>query len=1311
MVISAISREVIQNKSALPQKGNPHPKISFQGADTLTFSKTSPRPNLFQRVSQVLALSAGLGGLFATLPAQAGITPESDKVVAFVNKAWDGKAFKDKDWNTVRMGLRVSATTQELDLHPMRVTILEQGPLQADIPADVVQTALFTAGELGQTTKDLTLKASITQLIAPYADNVLIDYPDNTGKMKRVFVDGNAALRTKLSLPGSTITDLRKAANAAIGKIANPATLDQIASSLLSSGSDSNRAQQMLGILSQAPDGVQLPQQGAVETRLLTWVFNTKNLQAYEEAQKKQTEAQQKEKEKQLKDAGKPEALPLAPNAPDGKPNLDTKSPLAPLTPNGAPGSQVVIGVDAKGGLQLFQVPNAQDNSNDPLLSPKLPDIEAGRELQIAQSIRFLAAHNNKLALPAAYQWFYNKGLDKSQGYKASPADFLVLEALGNLAQKDPKAMAALNKLIPAYPDMMAQVLFVGNHPRVPIGSLRDAGQSLMKALVQNTAASQQLIRQMATRTAPLPWEEPKGTFTSDRDVQDFAEKSNKVRDAGRRFAMAAMVADITQGYAETLKSIASNRFDPDRNTAIIGLALSKDTTSLDLLMGIAMSPTESAGNRGLALEAALYALTPDDQLPEITAKARQETLLSSPIAIAISRKNADQVNWRALAQDSSLDILTDKEKDKDEAVKPFNFFHARIQQQFQSWLKTEEAQRGEARNNGLMPEPISDQDKLAKLTELYQKAFGRAGMVLDPVMTERGKQAEFQTNVLAPMVQYLKSGASINPDLALPMVTLLGKSGYTPAAGILADIAKHPERFIGDNNDSDMWSLLGNSGNTAMMKVAAVQALGNVATPNDPNTQILHDVLRDPFIPYQFAGLSGLTALGERSQARLAMSADAFAKIPGIKGSQDDLRKSLDGHITKALGYIQRLDQGFTPATQQRRPRNMLRYEAARTIDALGGTPQLISAVKADYAKNPQSESVRSMVQAMISNGKTPDQLAALGLDRKIAVDLQQGNYWLGDLQAKGYQGEGGEHAHFDVGYVNPLPGLKDVVVYPQWVRYSDTGNWEESHPTGTASTVLKVAPKLSKIYSYSVAENRPIDPQESEMLQDPFIQGLEQALENQMTGATHITTTNHSWGYPNIVMYGKEAREQMIDLAGAYLEALGQTGVTNFVSAGNAQGASLRMQYDPVGTQNTLGTRIDKDGKVTQPNSAVLVAAVDGLTKWLTEFSSMPNPLRLDDALRMYAAPGYQEMTMYKNDDNQWVMMPVDGTSFSSPNLAGLKQVADRARANKGLPAWNNDAVANALKASSAPLPGRESWESGLYVDPTKFLLEALK
>jgi hypothetical protein len=54
---------------------------------------------------------------------------------------------------------------------------------------------------------------------------------------------------------------------------------------------------------------------------------------------------------------------------------------------------------------------------------------------------------------------------------------------------------------------------------------------------------------------------------------------------------------------------------------------------------------------------------------------------------------------------------------------------------------------------------------------------------------------------------------------------------------------------------------------------------------------------------------------------------------------------------------------------------------------------------------------------------------------------------------------------------------------------------------------------------------------------------------------------------------------------------------------------------------------------------------------------------------------------------------------------------KVADKAREGAGLAIWSQDERQEALRASAEPLPGREKWESGLYVDPLKFLIEAIK
>lgn len=168
--------------------------------------------------------------------------------------------------------------------------------------------------------------------------------------------------------------------------------------------------------------------------------------------------------------------------------------------------------------------------------------------------------------------------------------------------------------------------------------------------------------------------------------------------------------------------------------------------------------------------------------------------------------------------------------------------------------------------------------------------------------------------------------------------------------------------------------------------------------------------------------------------------------------------------------------------------------------------------------------------------------------------------------------------------------------------------------------------------------------------------------------------------------------------------MDGLGHTGVLNVASAGNSQAQGPFSQFGPIGTVNNLGSRW-RDGKLTKSDSTVLVAAADSFLNWLAEFSSVSDPLRPEEALSMVAAPGYQEMTWWR-EDGKWQMMPVDGTSFSAPRMSGLTRVVLKARESKGLPALTYGEYYKAVRESTTLLPGREDWEGGSLVNPVRLL-----
>jgi hypothetical protein len=193
------------------------------------------------------------------------LTENSRNIVDWVKRAWEGKDYKDKNWNDIRVGLRVSDNTKLMEIHPYRVEILRRGASNPDIPAQVVHEAIYTAGILGANISDEAVKRELAELLMPYTERMIVDYRDDKGEKVRAFVPSFTIGR-----PNAQGYDFRNAASNAVAKVADSQTISNIVQSLLMAGSSPQRVKPLFSILQNTPNHVPLPE---IQSKALDWIY------------------------------------------------------------------------------------------------------------------------------------------------------------------------------------------------------------------------------------------------------------------------------------------------------------------------------------------------------------------------------------------------------------------------------------------------------------------------------------------------------------------------------------------------------------------------------------------------------------------------------------------------------------------------------------------------------------------------------------------------------------------------------------------------------------------------------------------------------------------------------------------------------------------------------------------------------------------------------------------------------------------------------------------------------------------------------
>ncbi len=914
------------------------------------------------------------------------------------------------------------------------------------------------------------------------------------------------------------------------------------------------------------------------------------------------------------------------------------------------------IGQAANIALSLvFTNPNAS--------SPQLVDLENSQQRELAAAaINLLAKRGHPKAETAIRQWYQN--YDSS--FSTNTSDLLMVEALALHVQRNPEDYNFLKQVMATHGSAIGEALYgvFSSTSMYEIGPLRNAHKALVPVLEAHRDDIRAYVVDLLEGRAPM--------------IPNAEMNQDSARRAARTLALFMMASDSTGQYADYLRGIA-RRDEPGRPIAIAGLGNHRDEASIETLMEIAVGPGEATRDeRATAMEAVLRIIGPSRIPLEHLEQAQQQSMFSPAFLEEFFGGYMSR-----MSPDGEL-ILPEGHMN----------WSTRVNEKLARWVENENAARQATRDRGGVAPEVTAEEITEQLHAIIQ---AEVPDVDNAQFRQLAADPDFTRNYLMPMISYLTtSKRAMDLNLAYPMMALLQASGSPLAAEVFADIATNPEEYGPDLSRMFMDGPMLQAELPEILKIDSLEALGATASPSSPLTDLLHLAQMDPSLPIQRAALTGLLYLGQRMNDGSPVS--------------DTDRAAMQGHINRIFQDMERTEQGFTTKHQSRRVQDVLRYEFALAIDALGGRDQLLQLANREWQANPLSPVARSYVHAMMAHGLTPEAAQQKGYDPNLVNYFAEEAYWLGELNTLCDNVQGGQHANFDVGFAhNGFDGPYQYpynqpmrLVYPADMEYGKTENWEEVHSSATASLVSRIA-NNPQILTFHVNGDVEYDPWRGDAHQDAFLAYIEQLVQEQAEGETNVITANYSIGYKNLIYYLQGYREQMADVISAYMQALGQTGVTNVVSAGNAQGGTFDQRFDPIGEQNGLGSRVNNQMEVTKPNSTLLIAAVDGLSRWLAEFSSMPNPLRLEEALEMFGAPGYRVPLAAYGE--------ADGTSFSAPNISGIIHREGMIRAALGLPPLTAEQRRLALINASQPLPNRQPWETGRYVDPVAYFREIIK
>lgn len=1258
------------------------------------------------------------------------------------NKKIEEVKNRDILWNNLQASFHVADDTMVEALEPVRAEILEKGASNPNIPARIVYGALYTtatsakrlnleitnnekrAAALSEELKSFQkqasgltsikallpqeLKAQIDNLqsqitsinndnaaykirrdkmaltVIPYLGKVIVDVKTDNGRKLRYLVPPAEA---------STIQDgevyrnngFEQIGSFAIGTIGEQTTLDNAAKELIHSGTNTERRNMFFDTFFYANQD-KVPK--AVIEKSQEWVFGNAQLKAHEKAKQEAAAAKLTPPASKADNPIPPTTIIVQPPPPPPIPN-----------PGLPPGSRV-------GSLERLK------ELDEKLVSPLLlyPFAKNNSEQEfVAKNILFLAQNNSEFALPACAQWFAIQPYDadsKKVFFGAGSADFVVLEALAKLAQKDKLAFKVLERVAASNPRLFGNAFIAGS---VYLDNSPDTqtGREIVKAFSANPNSARDLITALAERNAKLIWPEPK----EDADVKAVDD----LKKTGRTFALLTMAnLDKARGFTPYLRGVLTNPLATvnDRFRAAIGVALAKDKESVEPLLSLAVSETTDADFRSLALEAVLFINAPDLVPPEIRQKASEE----SPFHAASLRHYLQGSQRGARRGEGSerkeADLLSQFEK--------VNPFHTRISSEYTRWLSQQEGLNKALQAKGGAPVTITDEQKLMKAYQIVRQTFGGN----EGVLRTKAEDSAFSEKYLRPMVNYLNSckdfNRHIDPLIALPMMDILSKSNYEEASAILADIATNPESYVKDHSKRpNFFSLLFAGYDATVLRLYAIENLGGTTPLNDanhPGAKILHTIAKRDTSPYfRWASFYGLDHMADRYK-------NYHKNLHTLGPENLQIIATQKAHANQILGHMAFHQKGLEDSTQRRLSAMFNEFAYAQLADRFGATKDLLNIANEAHKTNPKAQVTRSVMHALIANQHKPEDISKLGFEpetasqlTKLYSDFEQQREWLGNIPDQPRDGKGIETAIMDVGYVYPLhfyPELNKKIIYPEkLIKWSDLSNYLDLHPTAVFYTRAKGADRTdSKFWTYSLTASIPDVPFRPWETQDAGIFGHEDMAQNMLDDKANIEIVNHSYGFYNLVLNNETLRSQMIDQYSAFMELLGAMGTKHTVAAGNEHGDFPPLaRYGPLGEVLSTGIRFTNDGKAIKPDNVFFAAAMDRYADRLAEFTSKQDPLRTAEAISMLAFQGVHVVAPWV-DNGKWALGPVNGTSFAAPNHQRALAWGIETRRKLGLRDLTSKEWQGVFERSTIMLPEREAWEGGRAFDATKFMQEVV-
>lgn len=576
----------------------------------------------------------------------------------------------------------------------------------------------------------------------------------------------------------------------------------------------------------------------------------------------------------------------------------------------------------------------------------------------------------------------------------------------------------------------------------------------------------------------------------------------------------------------------------------------------------------------------------------------------------------------------------------------------------------------------------------------LDQKYGGKTGKL--------AKIFKDQSNVekyITPLINYLNKTESLDLDLLLPSILILGHSEN--GAKTLDDIIRSPWEFANYTSPKQVFTeAKEDNGNEFLLKLLAIQSLGGAIDLKEnikkPTKTLIDLITKETHASLYMEALYSEFQISKR-----------FKAGEGI----DETRKF---HINSLLRFLEKdtLKANSEPVIVLKDIEGK-RYLTCASLVNLGAEKELVDLAFKNNWVNLGNEMFRIIAYALKSNGFRPSDISKLGLDNKKDLEFRNlydcvanDKCFLGKtIEEFNLDGEGVEVAIVDGGFPMFFKGELESaanIAYPKDHFGPSTYDLKSKHARTVTHQILQKLPK-TKILPYTWDK---ITTHQNLLLPndrfDPATQGLIDLLKGKVTGKNNVQVLDMSFGHKSPGMSNNPTYADYVNRRAAAGHLAVDLGVSCNVSVGNDRAADPVISRNmALGGVNALLAYVGHGKRFIQPEGVFRVASYDEYRKKFIETSGTQDPLNTS-GIELVGVHGYTDVSHRRKRGIELTEI-YPATSFAVPNKGNLDIMAIQHLRRKGIKFDPKEHNRLALE-TAITIPDREPYEANKVLSAAK-------